>query len=80
MVNHSVWFSQGMFHTNSIEGLLSSIKRFSNNFASINFKMLDELDQNGANPKDYLDGWICFCLFIREIEKKNLMMIKLKSF
>ena len=58
--NHSVWFGQGMFNTNSIEGLCSSIKRISNNFAGINFKMLGELDANGANPQDYLDGLICF--------------------
>ena len=59
-----------MFHTHSIEGLWPSIKRISNNFAGINFKMLDELDANGANPQDYLDGLICFCLFISEVEKK----------
>jgi len=22
------------------------------------------------NQQDYLNGWICYCLFIREIEKK----------
>ena len=59
-----------MFHIHSIEGLWPSIKRISNNFEGINFKILDELDANGANPQDYLDGWICFCLFIREVEKK----------
>lgn len=55
-VNHSVWFGQGMSHTNSIDGLWPSIKRISNNFACINFKILDELDAKGINPQDYLDG------------------------
>ena len=32
--------------------------------------MLDELDANRTNEQDYLDGWICFCIFIREVEKK----------
>ena len=49
-MNHSVWFGQGMFHTNSIEGLWSSIKPISNNFAGINFKILDELGAKGTNP------------------------------
>ena len=39
-VNHLVWFGQGKFHTNSIEGLWSSIKRISNNFAGVNLKFL----------------------------------------
>ena len=34
-VNHSVWFGQGLFHTNSIEGLWSQIKRLSNNFSGL---------------------------------------------
>ena len=59
-----------MFYKNSIEGLWSSIKRISNNFAGINFKMFEKLDANGPNPQVYLDGLICCCLFIREIEKK----------
>ena len=54
-----------MFHTNSIEGQ-SFFKRISNNCSQINY-----LEVNGINIKDYLDGWICFCLFITEIEKKR---------
>ena len=61
-----------MFHTNSIEGLWSCIKRISNNFAGINFKILEDLEKKGTEPQDYLDGWICFCLFIRDIEKNKL--------
>lgn len=70
-VNHSIWFGQGLFHTNSIEGLLSSIKRISNHFAGLNIKMLNDLENEGIDPQKYLDGWICFCLFIRDIEKNK---------
>ena len=28
-VNHSVWFSQGLFHTNNVKGLWSAKKNFS---------------------------------------------------
>lgn len=70
-VNHSVWFGQGNFHTNTAEGLWGCLKRISNNFTGVNFKLLNELENNGINPKDYIDDWICYCLFKRELEKKN---------
>ena len=70
-VNHSIWFGQGLFYTNSIEGLWSSIKRISNHFAGLNIKMLNDLENEGIDPQKYLDGWICFCLFIRDIEKNK---------
>ena len=70
-VNHSVWFGQGLFHTNSIEGLWSCIKRISNNFAGLNIKLLNDLENQGVDPQNYLDGWICFCLFIRDLEKNK---------
>ena len=34
-VNHSVWFGQGHFHTNSIEGTWSRIKRLSRSFKGL---------------------------------------------
>ena len=67
-VNHSVWFGQEMFHTNSIEGLWACIKRISNNFPGINFKILEDIEKKEIKEEDYLDGWICFCLLIPEIE------------
>ena len=59
-VNHSVWFGQGLFYTNTIEGLWSSIKRISNNFAMLNIKLLNDLENEGIDPQKYIDGWICF--------------------
>ena len=50
-VNHSIWFGQGLFHTNSIEGLWSSIKRISNHFAGLNIKMLNDLENEGIDPQ-----------------------------
>lgn len=79
-MNYSICFCQGMLHTNSIEGIWSSIKRISNNFAGINFKILEGLENNGNNLWDYLDGWICFFLFIRGIEKNKLNDDQTKSF
>ena len=64
-------FGQGFFHINLIEGLWSCINGISNNFAEINLKILEDLESNGTNDKDYLDGWICYYLFIREREKKT---------
>ncbi len=55
-VNHSVWFCQGMLYTNSIEELLTCIKRISNNFARISFKILEDFEKRGINPQIYLDG------------------------
>ena len=71
-VNHSVWFGQGNFHTNTVEGLWGCLKRISNNFTGVNFKLLNELENNGIKPKDYIYDWICYCLFKRELEKKKL--------
>ena len=70
-VNHSIWLGQGLFHTYIIEGLWPSIKRISNNFAGLNIKMLNDLEKDGDVPQNYWDGWICFCLFIRDIEKNK---------
>ena len=49
-INYSIWFGQGLFHTNSIEGLWSSIKRISNHFAGLNIKMLNDLENEGIDP------------------------------
>ena len=71
-VNHSIWFCSGSFHTNTVEGLWSCIKRLSNNFSGLNFKLLADLENKGIQPKDYIDDWLCYCLFMRDIEMKNL--------
>ena len=74
-VNHSVWFGAGLFHTNNIEGLWSQIKRLCFNFTGINFTLLDKLSNKGIAPKDYLDDWICWGLFLRNTELKKFNKI-----
>ena len=71
-VNHSVWFGYGNFHTNNVEGLWSQIKRLSNNFSGLNIGKLEELYPSENEKKNYLDSWICYALFFREVEKKKL--------
>ena len=71
-VNHSVWFGYGNFHTNNIEGLWSQIKRLTNNFSGITIGSISEKCQNDKEKKDYLDNWICYALYFREIEQKKL--------
>ena len=72
-VNHSVWFGYGLFHTNTIEGLWSKIKKYSGDFSGIS---IDNLKKNfNNNPdliKSYLDGWITFSLLIREFKRRKL--------
>ena len=79
-VNHSVWFGQGLFHTNSIEGLWSQIKRLSNNFSGLTINQLENMENHGTNIKNYLDGWICYSLFLRMIEKRKLSTLHKKNY
>ena len=79
-VNHSVWFGQGLFHTNSIEGLWSQIKRLSNNFSGLTINQLENMENNGINIKNYLDGWICYALFLRMIEKRKLSKLNTQNY
>ena len=71
-VNHSIWFGKGLFHTNTIEGLWSQIKRIANDFAGITINLINNLESEGIDGKEYLDGWICNSLFFRECELKKL--------
>ena len=73
-VNHSVWFGQGLFHTNTVEGLWSQIKRISHDFSGLNFKLLDEVIKDGEDAKEYIDNWICSSLFFRDCEMKKYTM------
>jgi len=70
-----VWFGSGLFQSNTVEGLWAQIKRLCNNFAGINFHLLDNLANNGISPKEYLDGWICWGIFLRECEMNKLNKI-----
>ena len=42
-INHSVWFGRGNFHTNTVEGLWSQIKRLCSDFSGINTTTLNYL-------------------------------------
>ena len=42
-VNHSVCFGYGLFHTNTIEGLQSKIKKYSGNFSGISIYNLKKI-------------------------------------
>ena len=77
-VNHSVWFGQGLFHANSIEG--SQIKRLSNNFSGLTINQLENLENNGTNIKSYLDRWMCYALFLRMIQKKKLSKLNAQNY
>ena len=70
-VNHSIWFGRGLFHTNTIEGLWSCLKRLSKNFTGINFNTLKNIEKEGLSQSNYIDDWVCFYLFLRDIERKN---------
>lgn len=70
-VNHSVWFGYGQFHTNTIEGLWSHIKRLTKNFSGLTITKIDNMFDN--DKKKYLDGWLCYGLLLREFEKKNIV-------
>ena len=72
-VNHSVWFGYGIFHTNNVESLWGQIKRYSNNFSGISIESLkNKFNNNEEMIKDYLDGWICYSLFLRHLIRKKL--------
>ena len=79
-VNHSVWFGSGLFHTNSIEGLWSQLKRLTKDFSGLTIEKLSKLEAKGLNIKDYLNSWICFGLYLRHVEKFKLSSIQSKHY
>ena len=74
-VNHSLWLGSGLFHTNTVEGLWGQIKRLCNDFSGITFNLLDKVEKTGINPRDYLDDWICWAIFLRDCELNKLNKI-----
>ena len=68
-MNHSVWLGFGLLHTNTVEDLWSCLKRLSNQFSGITFDTLDKLEKDGKNPSDYIDDWIYYFLFLRDINR-----------
>ena len=79
-VNHSVWFGLVHIRTNTIEGLRSCLERLSNHFSGLNFNLLENLAKKGVNAVDYLNSWICYCLFLRDCERKKSAENQQKQF
>ena len=77
-VNHSIWFGQGLFHTNTVEGLWSQLKRLTNDFSGVTYNIINNLENEGINIKDFFDGWICYGL--RHIEKNKLSTFNIENY
>ena len=75
-INHSVWFGTGYLHSNTIESLWHQIKSINNNFTGLSVEKLKLMFNNDENMIiNYLDGWICYSLFLRDINRKKLNWI-----
>jgi len=48
------------------------IKRLGKTFKDISINKLNESFNNDKDKISYLNGWICYCLMIREMERKKL--------
>ena len=70
-VNHSIWFGEGKFHTNTIEGIWSQIKRITNYFMGLNGTIFNKF-HNIDNFNDYINAIICTALFYMRCEHDNL--------
>ena len=53
--NYSIWFAQGFFHTNNIEGVWSQIRRWTNDFAGLNGNVIHILEAKGINIEEYFN-------------------------
>ena len=52
---------------------MGKIKRYTNNFSGLSIDFLRfKFKENNDLIKGYLDGWICYALFLREIIRKKL--------
>ena len=70
--NHSLWFAQGSFHTNTIEGVWNRIKRTNNKIWGINGAILSKLESKSIIINEYVNGIICSGLFFMECKHKKL--------
>ena len=78
-VNHSIWFGQGHFHTNSIEGTWSKLKRLTRSFNGLNGNVFNTKRNNLGN-NDYFEGWICTGIFFMKCESLHLPVNEKKKF
>ena len=77
-VNHSVWFGHGHFHTNSIEGTWSRIKRLSRSFNGLNGNIFNT--SRDIDNKAYFEGWICTAIFFMKCESLHLAINQKKNY
>ena len=59
-------------HTNTVEGLWSQIKRLNNTFSGLNINNIIKKFTSDTDIINYLDGWIAYSIFLREIEMKKI--------
>ena len=78
-VNHSIWFGQGHFHTNSIEGTWSKLKRLTRSFNGLN-GIVFNTKRNNLGNNDYFEGWICTGIFFMKCESLHLPVNEKKKF
>ena len=71
-VNHSIWFGQGLFNTNSIVGVLSRLKRLTDCFNGLNGNIFYLNLHHDFNNEDYFNGYICSGIFFMECERMKL--------
>ena len=67
-INHIIYFGYEILPTNTIEWLYLQIKRLNNNFLGLSASMTNKSNFTDKEKKDYLNGWIDYSLFLREIE------------
>ena len=76
-VNHSIWFGQGHFHTNSIESTWSRLKRLTRSFNGLNGNIFNT--KKDFDNEEYFNGWICTGIFFMQCESKKLALNKKKN-
>ena len=65
-------FWGGSFHTNTIEGVWSSIKRITNKFNGMNGRIYNTFKNNEIEYYNYINGWICATLYYMRCEHFKL--------
>ena len=71
-VNHSIWFGQGLFNTNSIEWAWSLLKRLTDCFTGLNGNIFYLNLHHDLDDEDYFNGYICIGIFFMECERMKL--------
>ena len=62
------------------KGLWFQIKRLTNNFSGLTISMIENMENRGIDVKNYLDGWICYALFLRNVEKRKLSRLNTQNY